>query len=354
MKKIIMMFVLGVSVCHGAVIGKYYRGMLGASQIEMTLEFDTTGKTDGFFHVIGVNRMNYLHGNNSDSTGLNLTDYRYESAKKKYVEFGKFTGKIVGDSITGEWKGYADTEGSLFALQHSCGAGGTDFTIGNVSSDQNFRNGPGDDWCREHCAIQYLEFEIPDQHLCDSLNRVVFNSLIPYDFNDYPYHSHYSYPDYSDLTTEFNLNAWYNGRFDGISGCTSDEESEIVWDGSDIVSYSVSDFIYSGGAHGLEDVKYENFVASTGKQITINDIFSDGCEDALDRKVNAHLDNDEERERGEGYAIDNFFITPDGICFVFNEYVIGCYMEGISTSFIPWSELDSLIDPNGPMGWVRK
>ncbi len=46
----------------------------------------------------------------------------------------------------------------------------------------------------------------------------------------------------------------------------------------------------------------------------------------------------------------NWNITADGLLITFDEYQVAPYVSGPQTVTVPYSELKSLIDPNGPLG----
>jgi hypothetical protein len=45
---------------------------------------------------------------------------------------------------------------------------------------------------------------------------------------------------------------------------------------------------------------------------------------------------------------------PGGLLFHFNPYEIGPYSSGAPEVFLSFKEINSLINPNGPLGAMRK
>jgi len=100
-----------------------------------------------------------------------------------------------------------------------------------------------------------------------------------------------------------------------------------------------------------------NFDLKTGKEIKLASLFkpgsvylkliSDHCLKAL------HLTEDDPFQKGalpDAKNFETWNITPGGLLITFQEYQVGAYVDGRPEVTIPYTELKSVIDLNGPLG----
>lgn len=125
-----------------------------------------------------------------------------------------------------------------------------------------------------------------------------------------------------------------------------------------VVTLSQSEYLYTGGAHGLEHQEYLHFDFNTGKQFTLNDIIKTGSEDKITNLIGRYLMKSLEiqtKEELEGilinelYASSSFFFTSNELVFVYNPYEIAPYVYGIIYVFVPFSEMKSYLKEDSPM-----
>lgn len=118
-----------------------------------------------------------------------------------------------------------------------------------------------------------------------------------------------------------------------------------------LVTYSISRWSFTGGAHGMYSVEYHTYSITDGYELSLDDLFTApqllGMEKLLREKLYARYgtDNDEGlAEQGffpEYIALtENFQITPEGITFYYNPYEIGCYALGAVEVAIGREELE--------------
>lgn len=112
---------------------------------------------------------------------------------------------------------------------------------------------------------------------------------------------------------------------------------------------------YEGGAHGINQQIVMNFEASTGRQLTLADIFASGYEQplknvllkALKAKTGCNSLNDL-HNMGYLYSMDmfpseNFILSDETITFVYNPYEIAPYAMGSTELIIPYGDVENIL-----------
>ncbi len=115
----------------------------------------------------------------------------------------------------------------------------------------------------------------------------------------------------------------------------------------------------AGMAHPFHMSYTLNYDLAKGKDIALSDLFLPGTDylGALSKYCAAQLNmrdiNFQDFSQGADPTPDNYKnwnITPDGLMITFDEYQVAAYVAGPQTVTVPYSELKSLIDPNGALG----
>ena len=122
-----------------------------------------------------------------------------------------------------------------------------------------------------------------------------------------------------------------------------------------ILSYAEDIYSYTGGAHGMSICLVKNYSLSTGQSVHEEDLFIDDyfeplCGMLVEALIHQTENADTERElRKLGYSVedivpnDNFFVSEEGITYVYMPYEIAPYALGRTDIFIPWSVLGSVL-----------
>ena len=131
-----------------------------------------------------------------------------------------------------------------------------------------------------------------------------------------------------------------------------------------IYVYGIERYVYMGGAHGLETRNYYNFDLKTGKLITENDLFNANYKIELIKLIKARIVEESKEIKDEkdaepilnledtDYWTDsikpngNFYITDEGINYVFNPYEIAPYYLGQTEVTLPYKRLTGILKPN--------
>ena len=120
-------------------------------------------------------------------------------------------------------------------------------------------------------------------------------------------------------------------------------------------SYAMDVYEYTGGAHGNRYLLIQNYDLETGDMVNEQDIFIDDYYEPLKtlllNALIAQTDNAESKRdlRRMGYSVadvvpnENFYVTQEGITYVYNPYEIAPYAMGCIEIFLPWDTVRPLI-----------
>lgn len=131
--------------------------------------------------------------------------------------------------------------------------------------------------------------------------------------------------------------------------------AEPVGVANGILSYAEDIYSYTGGAHGMSICLVKNYSLATGQSVHEEDLFIDDyfeplCGMLVEALIHQTENVDTERElRKLGYSVedivpnDNFFVSEEGITYVYMPYEIAPYALGRTDIFLPWSVLNSIL-----------
>lgn len=137
--------------------------------------------------------------------------------------------------------------------------------------------------------------------------------------------------------------------------------SQIVYNNSGLLSYTVSFENYTGGAHGAH--AYNNHVIdlATGKPLTEEDIFNEGYQEELAKLLvdqiakDNNLTDAKELENIGFFSVEeifpngNFLVDETGITYSFNEYEIAAYVVGVINVHLPFEAIQHLMREDSPI-----
>ncbi|MBN1200138.1 MAG: DUF3298 and DUF4163 domain-containing protein [Bacteroidales bacterium] len=132
----------------------------------------------------------------------------------------------------------------------------------------------------------------------------------------------------------------------------------ILYNDNNFLSYYILNYAYTGGAHGMETMEFTVADTRTGKPLMLDDLFNPGYEKLLTILLTQRLKemagiNQKEKLSDNGYFVDdvapntNFYITGNGIGFVYNHYEIAPYVNGPSDIFLPFESLKKILLESG-------
>ena len=131
-----------------------------------------------------------------------------------------------------------------------------------------------------------------------------------------------------------------------------------------IYSYGIDRSVYMGGAHGLETRNYFNFDLKTGKVITEKDLYIPNYEAALTDLIKKRIVEESNEIKTIAdleesiYWTDsikpngNFFITDEGINYVFNPYEIAPYAFGETEVSLSYESLKGILKVNSIVDYL--
>lgn len=123
-----------------------------------------------------------------------------------------------------------------------------------------------------------------------------------------------------------------------------------------VVVIELHNYLYSGGAHGMSNVQYINWLPRFDRIITLNDLILPGrmkaFEAALHKQYKKWLESNEFAKSDQADYLkmwpfqfsDNAALMEDGIAITFGHYVLGPYALGMPTILVPFSELRGVIN----------
>lgn len=113
-----------------------------------------------------------------------------------------------------------------------------------------------------------------------------------------------------------------------------------------MVSYIKYIYGYSGGAHGMDAKTCRTFDLSTGAEVPEKDIFKRGYEKRLTEALRENLPKSVEDKdmlfETEITPSDDFYITAEGITYIYQRYEVGPYALGIIEVTVPWEEIQDI------------
>ena len=114
-----------------------------------------------------------------------------------------------------------------------------------------------------------------------------------------------------------------------------------------MVSYIRYIYGYSGGAHGMDAKTAVTFSLSTGEEVTESDLFIEGYEnkltEALRRNLLVSIPDQSMLFETEIFPGGDFYLTSEGITYIYQRYEVGPYVIGIVEVTVPWNEIKDIL-----------
>lgn len=136
-------------------------------------------------------------------------------------------------------------------------------------------------------------------------------------------------------------------------GYDEDMYSEFIGQRNHIATFSMENYSYSGGAHGMHYLSYINVDLNKKEEIRLNDLISSGNQEKLKKVLWKNYSNERLNEKGEynGFAnpkefriSEEFYFNNLGIIFVYPPYELGSYSEGYVQILVSWEEINELLN----------
>ena len=123
-----------------------------------------------------------------------------------------------------------------------------------------------------------------------------------------------------------------------------------------VLSLSLCERTYTGGAHGNETFHFESFDGRTGAPLTLDDVVAPGKRSELEALAEAAFRERHELapdadlaeagfsfEEGRFALTENFAITAEGLVFYYNSYEVAPYAFGATEIELGWDELGGIV-----------
>jgi len=207
------------------------------------------------------------------------------------------------------------------------------------------------------CTYVRLDFPVlidaPEGYAVTAVTESVFSSLTD------NYGEEESYPSVEALMEAF---------IDDYRGLKRDQPSyEHAWflerkmfvlhNTPEILGMSLSERMFTGGAHGMATVTFSNLDPRTGESIALSDVLVDGYEakllplaEARFREVRGIEDGMSLSDAGFSFfdngvfaLTDNFSIGEDALTFYYNAYEVAPYALGSTEIVLSYDELNGLL-----------
>lgn len=137
-----------------------------------------------------------------------------------------------------------------------------------------------------------------------------------------------------------------------------DLNAVIIRQDSSLTTLAFNGYVFDGGNHGLYQKIFFNWNPKKASKISLKDVLIPHYEAALTKVAEgifrknekltskASLEDNYFFEDGKFSLNNNFLFTKKGVIFLYNEYQIKPFSEGITKIFIPYSKIKSLLRPN--------
>ncbi len=126
----------------------------------------------------------------------------------------------------------------------------------------------------------------------------------------------------------------------------------VAYADKNALSYLIEQYIYMGGAHGMNTRHAYNYSMETGMLLTESDLFKDNTMEELAELLrNAMVEQNEEFDSRQelvaaGFDLEkvipngNFYFSEDGITWIFTPYEIAPYVYGETEIFLDNSRME--------------
>ena len=133
-------------------------------------------------------------------------------------------------------------------------------------------------------------------------------------------------------------------------------KNNVMFNDSKLLSISAEQYDYTGGAHGSFVVLYTNIDLDELVTISEEDIFKPNYQKPLAEIIVNRLMTEHKVDTREGlleigffdineiFPNNNFWISDKGIHYAFNQYEIAPYVMGVIDVFIPYEDLNELLN----------
>lgn len=117
----------------------------------------------------------------------------------------------------------------------------------------------------------------------------------------------------------------------------------VLYNADNILSYSVKTYSYTGGAHGNSTNCVASLCLANGKNISLEDLFSNSAIDQIREQLVLRLNESYQLLTDEIEVTENFYLSDKGITFVYDPFEIAAYSEGEIAITLGWDKVAPLL-----------
>ncbi len=195
--------------------------------------------------------------------------------------------------------------------------------------------------------LDLIKVMLPSKQLTQRINKTIEGIIGEYSYDEKKYIS---------------IDALMNSvnSVENNNGFAQSIRCDLVTNTNDILCLRIGQSICGfGAAHPSSVWNFYNFNLKTGEQILLEDLLLPNYEKTMNQVaekkfVEAHGSDGWNFEKGNFKLNKDFAITPGGLLFSFDQYEIGAYVMGSPEVFIPYTDIQNLIKPDGVLKLLQK
>lgn len=137
-------------------------------------------------------------------------------------------------------------------------------------------------------------------------------------------------------------------------GWKGEIEGSVIHQSEELLNIKLKYYTFTGGAHGFRGFRSLLFNPTTGKSVSINELFvdSEAFKNFAEKKFKQHFEIPENSNiNATGFLFDddifqlpqNIFFTEKGLLLYYNTYEIDAYTDGPKELLIPYNEVDEYL-----------
>ena len=325
---------------------KHFAGTIN-DDIEIIMSLNRNKNSlSGYYYYKKIGIQIFIDGSIDEKNNIILNEY-----DKNSVQTGTFIGILNNDKLSGTWQNPTKTKNFKFNITEDY-SNSVKFEV--LCQNAEYQLFEIDTFPFYSIEIKYLN---PVSYENNLVLNSLQNSLLHYYFAEdiiektpkatintfidtliNIYKTYNEIPEYNDY--EYISDAKYQFTWDYTS------EWVILYNEKDKLSIAEINYIYEGGAHGLGTYNLFNYDLKTNKKIVLSDIIKKAQFEELQTIILQKLDENGQTEMlfslDDVKPTENFFLSSDGITFIYNPYEIAPYVVGIIEVFIEYKKIENL------------
>ncbi len=348
---------------------KRFEGRINDSlNIQMNLtRMDSTLDGNYFYNNIGEPIYFQYYSYMRDDGSIHIEEEGGYDEEYNTIITGIFDGKFTSPGeIEGSWVNSDSSEIYKFMLKENYPPGSANFDIKELH--ENYGESDFADFAASSELSYPVMTDFPDETVQQKINSFILDFYVNGSMQ-----GDNGYTDINDRMESFiadyrtEIEADSENFRDYKPVYENNQFTSIAFNSDNVLSLEISEYIYTGGAHGNSSFSLFSFNLENGEKISLGDIFKGDYKSKLnevgEKIFREHYQADPSQslyDQGffgfeKGFALNNNFdLYKGGIKFQFNPYEAGAYVLGAPEVFIPWSEIRDIIRDDSPLEKMLK